>query len=76
MGSEGAYGTQASLFDDKFLSDSARKKHRLIGQVFGTYWLIEYENNLKYNDEQKNAIKTALNNTVPKDFFSFFCPIN
>ena len=51
MGSEEAYGTQASLFDDKFLSDSARKKHRLIGQVFGTYWLIEYENNLYIMDQ-------------------------
>lgn len=51
MGSEEDYGTQASLFDDKFLSDSARKKHRLIGQVFGTYWLIEYENNLYIMDQ-------------------------
>ncbi len=45
------YGTQASLFDDKFLSENARKKHRLIGQVFGTYWLIEYENNLYIMDQ-------------------------
>ncbi len=48
---EVTYGTQASLFDEKFLSESARKKHRLIGQVFGTYWLIEYENNLYIMDQ-------------------------
>ncbi len=48
---EEIYGTQASLFDDKFLSEQARKKHRLIGQVFGTYWLIEYDNNLYIMDQ-------------------------
>lgn len=44
-------GTQVSMFDEKFLSESARKKHRLIGQVFGTYWLIEYDNNLYIMDQ-------------------------
>ncbi len=44
-------GTQSSLFDEKFLSEKARKKHRLIGQVFGTYWLIEYDNNLYIMDQ-------------------------
>ncbi len=45
------YGTQATFFDDKFLSEKARIKHRLIGQVFGTYWLIEYDNNLYIMDQ-------------------------
>lgn len=44
-------GTQSSMFDEKFLSEDARKKHRLIGQVFGTYWLIEYDNNLYIMDQ-------------------------
>lgn len=44
-------GKQANLFDDDFLTENARKKHRLIGQVFGTYWLIEYENNLYIMDQ-------------------------
>lgn len=42
---------QTSLFDDDFLTEKARKKHRLIGQVFGTYWLIQYENNLYIMDQ-------------------------
>ncbi len=46
-----AYGDQTSLFDSKFLSETARKKHRLIGQVFDTYWLIEYEDNLYIMDQ-------------------------
>lgn len=42
---------QTSLFDDDFLSREARTKHRLIGQVFDTYWLIQYENNLYIMDQ-------------------------
>lgn len=34
---------QITLFEDKMLSAYARPKHRLIGQLFKTYWLIEYE---------------------------------
>lgn len=51
MGDEALYGTQTTLFDEKFLSQAARVKHRLIGQVFGTYWLIEYDNNLYIMDQ-------------------------
>ena len=39
------------MFEDDFLTKTARKKHRLIGQLFGTYWLIEYENNLYIMDQ-------------------------
>lgn len=35
-----------------------------LGDVDSLINQIEYENNLKYNDEQKNAIKTSLNNRV------------
>jgi len=44
-------GKQSSLFDDDFLTEKARKKHRIIGQVFDTYWLIQYENNLYIMDQ-------------------------
>lgn len=44
-------GKQLNLFKDNFLTDEGRKKHRLIGQVFGTYWLIEYEKNLYIIDQ-------------------------
>ncbi|MCM1171119.1 MAG: DNA mismatch repair endonuclease MutL [Clostridium sp.] len=44
-------GRQETMFEDDFLTKSARKKHRLIGQLFGTYWLIEYENNLYIMDQ-------------------------
>lgn len=44
-------GVQQSLFDDKFLTEEARKKHKIIGQLFDTYWLIEYERNLYIMDQ-------------------------
>lgn len=44
-------GRQENMFEDDFLTKTARKKHRLIGQLFGTYWLIEYENNLYIMDQ-------------------------
>ncbi|MDO4477738.1 MAG: hypothetical protein Q4B73_01695, partial [Lachnospiraceae bacterium] len=34
-----------------FLSEEARKSHRLIGQVFDTYWLIEYDGALYIIDQ-------------------------
>lgn len=34
-----------------FLSEQARAKHRIIGQVFDTYWLIEHDNKLYIIDQ-------------------------
>ena len=37
---------QMDLFEEKFLDPASRKRHRLIGQVFGTYWMVEYDGQL------------------------------
>ncbi len=42
---------QLEMFDDRLLSKEAKKKHRLIGQVFDTYWLIEYGDELYIMDQ-------------------------
>ena len=42
---------QLTMPVEQFLSENARKKHRLIGQVFKTYWLIEYEDKLYIVDQ-------------------------
>ncbi len=42
---------QMQLFDDRLLSAEGMKKHRLIGQLFETYWLIEYEEKLYIIDQ-------------------------
>ena len=43
--------TQLSLFEEGFLTKDAIKKHRIIGQLFNTYWLIEYDNKLYIIDQ-------------------------
>lgn len=43
--------TQMEMFDNRLLSESARKRHRLIGQVFETYWLVEYDGSLYIIDQ-------------------------
>ncbi len=42
---------QTGIFEEHFLTQDARKDHRVIGQVFGTYWLIEYDNSLYIMDQ-------------------------
>lgn len=46
-----AKNTQLSMPVEQFLSEKARKSHRLIGQVFKTYWMIEYDNKLYIVDQ-------------------------
>ena len=42
---------QLSLFEDKLLSEKARPNHRIVGQVFGTYWIVEYNQNMYIIDQ-------------------------
>ncbi len=42
---------QFTLFDEKLLSQKARNRHKLIGQIFDTYWLVEYEENFYIIDQ-------------------------
>ena len=42
---------QTDLFEDKVLTVENRKKYRIIGQVFETYWLIQYDRKLFIIDQ-------------------------
>ena len=42
---------QQDMFQEKFLTKEARAKHRLIGQLFKTYWLIEYDSKFFIMDQ-------------------------
>lgn len=42
---------QINLFEDKLLRPQARPEHKIIGQVFDTYWLVEYHDNLYIIDQ-------------------------
>ena len=43
--------TQMELFDGKLLSVEAKKHHRIIGQIFDTYWLVQMEDKLYIIDQ-------------------------
>ncbi len=42
---------QMNLFDEKILKKERRHEYRIIGQVFDTYWLIEFEEKLLLIDQ-------------------------
>ena len=42
---------QETLFDNKILVQESRAKYQMIGQVFDTYWLIQYEDKLLIVDQ-------------------------
>ena len=42
---------QTSFEVERFVSEEARKKHRVIGEVFDTYWIVEYENEMYIIDQ-------------------------
>lgn len=55
---------QMDLFNDVFLSKKERKKHKMIGQLFDTYWLIEYDNNLYIIDQHAAHEKVLYEKTL------------
>ncbi len=55
---------QLELFDDKFLSKESRIRHRIIGQLFDTYWLIEYDDNLYIIDQHAAHEKVLFEKTM------------
>lgn len=34
---------QLELFEEKLLAPESRSRHQLIGQIFDTYWLVQFE---------------------------------
>ncbi len=44
-------GTQMNLFEEKILTVDNRMRYRIIGQVFDTYWLIQYEDKMLMIDQ-------------------------
>ncbi len=42
---------QSSLFEEKILTKENRIKYQVIGQVFDTYWLVQYEDKLLIIDQ-------------------------
>lgn len=57
---------QMDLFDGKLLSPEAKKHHKIIGQVFETYWLVQMEDKL-YIIDQHAAHEKVLYERIVKE---------
>ena len=55
---------QMDLFEDRLLTREARAEHRLIGQLFDTYWLVEYRDKLYIIDQHAAHEKVLYENTM------------
>lgn len=58
--------SQPDLFDEKILSPRARSRYRLIGQLFDTYWLVEYQDRFLMIDQHAAHEKVLYERTMRK----------
>ena len=58
---------QMELFEDVLLSPKARLRHRIIGQLFDTYWLVEYDDKF-YIIDQHAAHEKVLYEKLLKEY--------
>lgn len=65
---------QLSIPVEQFISKEARKSHRVIGQVFKTYWIIEYDNKMYIMDQhaahEKVMFERLMKQMSEKNVFS------
>ena len=50
-GASQTVGEQMNLFEERIISVENRMKYRIIGQVFDTYWILQYENKMLMIDQ-------------------------
>lgn len=55
---------QINLFEDKLLSKEHIREHRLIGQLFDTYWLVEFHEKLYIIDQHAAHEKVLYERTM------------
>lgn len=69
---------QMELFEEKLLAPESRSRHRLIGQLFDTYWLVQFEDNFYIIDQHaahekvyyERFVKEFENRTITSQFIS------
>lgn len=57
---------QMTLFNDVLLSKSAREKHILVGQVFDTYWIVQYGEKMFIIDQHAAHEKVLYERTLAR----------
>lgn len=59
-----ALGQQMELFEDKLLSKQAVKEHQIIGQIFDTYWIVQYREQVFFIDQHAAHEKVLYERTM------------
>ena len=55
---------QLDLFEEKLLEPRSRSRHKLIGQLFATYWLVEFKDQLYIIDQHAAHEKVLYEKTM------------
>lgn len=55
---------QMDLFEEKLLEPQSRSRHKLIGQLFATYWLVEFKDQLYIIDQHAAHEKVLYEKTM------------
>ncbi len=55
---------QLDLFEEKLLAPESRLRHKLIGQLFDTYWLVEFNDHLYIIDQHAAHEKVLYERTM------------
>ncbi len=55
---------QLDMFEERFLEPESREKHKLIGQVFDTYWIVEFGDNMYIIDQHAAHEKVLYERTL------------
>ncbi len=46
-----AEATQETLFEEQFLTEKAKETYEILGQIFGTYWIVSYSDRMYMIDQ-------------------------
>ena len=57
---------QMELFDDKLLSQQNVKQHTIIGQVFDTYWIVQFQDKMYLIDQHAAHEKVLYEQTMKR----------
>ncbi|MBO5371805.1 MAG: DNA mismatch repair endonuclease MutL [Lachnospiraceae bacterium] len=64
MESQTDYVQEELVYEGSFLSEQSKKLHKIIGQVFDTYWLVEFDEKLFIIDQHAAHEKVLYEKTV------------
>ena len=57
---------QMELFDDRLLSKESRIKHQIIGQIFDTYWIVQFGDKMYIIDQHAAHEKVLYERTLKR----------